>query len=87
MFSDNYSAIAGRVGQGYDTSPACNCGDEAVPECYDETANYQPCNYEGYLSRPATSPETGKTDNNTSDTASLGLMFFVSAYMFWRFVR
>jgi hypothetical protein len=83
MFSNNYSARAGRVIHGNALSPYCNCG-EVSASCYDDAG--QACNYEGYSLKRSSSTETGTTDNKTGDATSLGLMFFVTAYLFRRFL-
>lgn len=84
IFSNHYNAVAGRVTQGNVVSPACDCGHPG--QCYSDYIPYEFCGYEGYLSRPASSPDTGTTDNKTSDSTSLGLIIFATVYMFRRFL-
>jgi hypothetical protein len=89
MFSDQYNAIAGRVQQGNFLSLSCQCGQPAPPECYDENNAWQRCDTtDGSRSQDQSSSTDSQPVNNRKpvDGASLGLMIFVAAYLFRRFI-
>lgn len=85
MFSAKYNALAGRVQSGNLASAYCPCGVEGPP-CYEENT-WQLCNGEGGMQSQAP-PSDDKSTKDTApvDAASLGLVIFVAAYLFRRFI-
>jgi hypothetical protein len=87
LFSDHYSAKAGRIGAGNIQSAYCDCGLPAPPACYEDgTTQLCSTEYGGNLKQAA--PTDTKSPKNTLpvDGASLGLTIFVAAYLFRRFI-
>jgi hypothetical protein len=85
MFSDHYSALAGRTLAGGAAGEYCDC-NESDPPCYYDNSN-QLCNGDGNLQTQAPTPVEKSTKSTSSvDPTSLGLMIFAAAYLFRRFI-
>jgi hypothetical protein len=88
LFSAKYSALAGRVQPGFGISEECACGKPAPPACYYDFT-YQRCDTsDGGRSQDQSSATDSQPVNNKKpvDGVSLGLMIFVAAYLFRRFI-
>jgi hypothetical protein len=88
IFSANYSALAGRVQPGYHSEP-CDCNVQGSLPCYELDLNnvWQRCDGDFGIGGRSPSPDEKSTKSTTPvDPTSLGLMIFVAAYLFRRFI-